>query len=249
MKRNKQLLLGAVFAALSTTSLSTIASYKEANIQKLTNSASAVFQGEVLDIQYKDSVEGIPHTFVTYQVEEDIAGNNAGRKVTLRFIGGVKKISDTHFETLEVSHVPEFNVGSKDIVFIDAKNDGQCPLVSCSSGLFRLKDQKVFDHSGRALKLGQTIDQQPMIEALGETKNMTAINRSAKVKAKVDSLSMNQFKRLVSSQVRGKKLMPVESADISAKFKAAAIGDMASPKVPRRSSKAQQEKLIEQDVQ
>lgn len=249
MKRNKQFLLGAVFAAISTASLSTVASFKEASLKKLTANASAVFQGEVLDIQYQDSVEGIPHTFVTYQVEKDLVGSNVGRKVTLRFIGGVKKISDTHFETLEVSNVPEFEVGAKNIIFIDANNDGQCPLVNCSSGLFRVKDQQVFDHSGRALKLLESTGKQPVIEALGEDYSISGRTKPVAAKRKVNSLSIAKFKQLVSGQAHDKKLKQVESVDIAEKFKAAVIGDMTSPKVPRRDKSAQQQKIIEQDVQ
>ncbi|WP_223670024.1 hypothetical protein [Kangiella shandongensis] len=244
MKRNKQLWLAAAFAGLSATSLSTIASINDStDLANISKQASAAFQGEVVGIDYKDSVEGIPHTFVTYRIEDDFGSGNAGREVTLRFIGGVKKISEKHYKTLEVSNVPEFVKGSRDIVFLSQKDDGQCPLVQCSNGLFRVKNDQVFDHTGKALAVGKGKQPQPMVEAVGESQSQAR----KPVRQPKQSMSLKAFKRKVVTLMKGKSAKTLRSADMSQDFHAAAMMAMPAPKLPPRAKK--EKTIIEQDVQ
>lgn len=244
MKRNKQLWLAAAFAGLSATSLSTIASINDTtDLASISKQASAAFQGEVVSIAYKDSVEGIPHTFVTYRIEDDFGSGNAGREVTLRFIGGVKKISERHYETLEVSNVPEFVKGSRDIVFLSQKDDGQCPLVQCSNGLFRVKNDQVFDHTGKALAVGKGKQPQAMVEAVGEDSSRApqAAGQSKQ------SVALQAFKRKVAALMKGKSSKDLRSADMSQDFNAASMVAMPAPQLPPQAKT--QKAMIEQDVQ
>lgn len=62
--------------------------------EDLLNNADLVFAGKVIDIQYKDSADGIPFTFVTYQIDDLIAVRPDSDKVTLHFMGGRQQKGD-----------------------------------------------------------------------------------------------------------------------------------------------------------
>lgn len=146
--------LTTIAAAISLSLIS--ANYAKADIQvdKLLSQSDLVFQGEIVNIQYKDSKEGLPHTFVTYQVNELITGSLSDQKVTLRFIGGEqKKGKMTRF--LSVSEVPTFENGESDILFVSKNNQVMCPLVACSQGRFRDINGLVASESGRAITRGE----------------------------------------------------------------------------------------------
>lgn len=134
------------------------------NVDSMLQNADMVIQGKIVDIQYKDSDEGLPHTFVTYQIDNLIAGNNSAKEVTLRFIGGEQREGDV-VRHLSVSEVPEFNKGESDVLFIRKNNTVICPLVKCSQGRFRdlnglvtnSKGQPVLLNSQSKLELGKEI--------------------------------------------------------------------------------------------
>lgn len=150
-------------AALSIAALSQHGIAKsDINVDRLLENSDLVVQGEVVDIQYKDSKEGLPHTFVTYQVNEMISGRSQNDTITLRFIGGEQRQGDT-VRYLTVSEVPTFEKGESDILFVTKNNSAICPLVSCSQGRFRNLNGLVTSEDGRpvvqsndkGLRLGQ----------------------------------------------------------------------------------------------
>ncbi|MCW8876575.1 MAG: hypothetical protein OQK04_02070 [Kangiellaceae bacterium] len=123
------------------------------NVDNLLKKSDLVMQGEVIDIQYKDSKEGLPHTFVTYQVNEMISGSSKSDTVTLRFIGGEQRQGEkTRY--LTVSEVPTFEKGESDILFVTKNNSAICPLVSCSQGRFRNLNGLVTSEDGQPLLQG-----------------------------------------------------------------------------------------------
>lgn len=114
--------------------------------------SSFVFLGKVIDVQYRNSRKGIPHTFVTFNIEKSLKGNYQDTTVTLRFIGGVKKVGKNRYEQLEVSHVPTFEKGDLDFVFAGKNGQSMCPLVGCSDGRYRMTKQGfVAANNGRQL--------------------------------------------------------------------------------------------------
>ena len=57
-------------------------------LKELANEANFIFKGKLVDISNGLSVEEIPYTFVTYNVDEVIAGNYEESTITLKFVGG-----------------------------------------------------------------------------------------------------------------------------------------------------------------
>jgi len=114
------------------------------------------FYGRVKNIDYKLSKEGIPHTFVSYEVFEKIRGGvkspSNGREsnqesITLRFVGGPKE----NGTFLDVSSVPHFNVGDKDILMVKENGSSGCPLVLCQNTRFRVTDKGIYSANGTPL--------------------------------------------------------------------------------------------------
>jgi hypothetical protein len=146
----------ALFAALSAqTSLQALAapaptSTTTVETEKLLSQADLVFAGKVVDVQYKDSTDAIPFTFVTYEIGDTIAGRADGSQITLRFIGGRQQKGEvTRF--LKVSELPEFRVGDSDVVFARKNGTSVCPLVSCADGRFRNRDGVLVNNDGFAV--------------------------------------------------------------------------------------------------
>jgi hypothetical protein len=73
-------------------------------------------------------------TTVTLQVEQAVKGA-ALRTLEVEVLGG--SIGD---ETLRVSHVPEFKVGDRDVVFLSGEPHAVSPLVGSDQGRFRVVD-------------------------------------------------------------------------------------------------------------
>lgn len=112
-----------------------------------------VFVGTVTDVSYAPSLEhrngqGIPHTFVTYEIEEVLHGDASNKHVTLRFIGGRGK--EASF--LAVSDMPMFDKGDRDVLMVSANGTSGCPLVGCTDGRLRLINDLVFSEEGQAIE-------------------------------------------------------------------------------------------------
>ena len=101
--------------------------------------SDAIFLGTVLDIQYrvssptKNSPNGVPHTFVTYQIKKLIRGR-ADRQLTLRFAGG----PDLAGSFMIQNNVPAITRGDTDVLFVKGGELDDCPLVGCIDGRFRV---------------------------------------------------------------------------------------------------------------
>lgn len=254
MKQNhlstkKYVMLGSVISALTFASLPTMAStYDSKGIESLAKEAQNIVQGKVMKIDYKDSVEGIPHTFVTYQIEDDLQGLQKGRQVTLRFIGGIKKISDTQYDVLEVSNVPEFNLGEENILMIAEKDDGQCPLVRCSEGFFKVKSGEVFTESGRPVQIGKSAERVQGPVALDDAEGEIA-GKKMPAQAQAKGASVQQFKKAVQPMMKGKPAKEIVSANIAQKFSAAIPEAMPAPALPARAKQSAQDIIDDVDHQ
>lgn len=125
---------------------------EETPLSALSADADLVFQGTVSDIQYATSVEGIPHTFVTYRVEDVLKGAYRASTLTLRFIGGVK-VEGNVLRKLSVSHAPTFVAGQQDLLMVKGNAQSQCPLVRCAQGRFRFQQGVVTNEEGTPLAI------------------------------------------------------------------------------------------------
>jgi hypothetical protein len=116
--------------------------------------ADFVFRGTVSDVQYRlsDAASNgdvrLPHTFVTFTIDETLKGASAQKTVTLRFMGGPDQ---ERGKFLSVSNVPMFTAGDQDILFVSKNGQALCPLVRCAEGRFRLAGDRLYSHDGRAV--------------------------------------------------------------------------------------------------
>lgn len=144
----------AVQSALTATSVSAAVATPEKTTSIVTRDllaqADLVFSGKVVSVEYKDSADGLPHTFVTYDVDQVISGRPDGSQVTLRFLGGRQQKGEV-VRYLEVSETPEFQVGDTDVLFASKNNSSICPLAKCTSGRFRNQGGVLTSDDGRAI--------------------------------------------------------------------------------------------------
>ncbi len=113
-----------------------------------------VFVGSVASVEYRQSgkdgdAQRVPHTFVTYNVEDVLHGDAASKQVTLRFVGG--RGEKARF--LSVSGQPMFDQGDRDLLMVADNGTSGCPLVDCSNGRYRFIQGKVFSEAGQAIEL------------------------------------------------------------------------------------------------
>ena len=112
-----------------------------------------VFVGSVVDVSYASAAapgapDGVPHTFVTYDVERVVHGAADAKQITLRFLGGRGK--EASFTT--VSGVPMFDLKDRDVLMVANNGDSGCPLVNCSDGRYRLIEGMVFSEEGQGIE-------------------------------------------------------------------------------------------------
>lgn len=105
----------------------------------LARSARLVFHGTVTAVEHRnaDVVKPgdvpLPHTFVTFQVEQVLKGAT-GSSLTLRFQGG----PDGQGRTLQVSGVPTFAVGERALLYVGDTDAPICPIVGFEQGAVHL---------------------------------------------------------------------------------------------------------------
>ncbi len=143
MKKFSQWFVIAAAIILQATIFSNMAAAQDVSLrlqtEKLLTESDLVFFGKVIDVQFKDSVDAIPFTFVTYQISDVIAGRPDGDLVTLRFMGGRQQKGEV-VRYLTVSESPEFHTGDTDVLFVRKNGLAICPLVDCTGGRFRTRD-------------------------------------------------------------------------------------------------------------
>lgn len=125
--------------------------------------AALIAYGQVVDIQYRTSVptraqpKGVPHTFVTYQIQEVLRGESPATRLTLRIPGGADGQGGAFMETT----APVFALGQTDVLFVKGGAISDCQLVDCVEGRFRVFENQVFNGWGvpvveahKALRIG-----------------------------------------------------------------------------------------------
>jgi hypothetical protein len=115
--------------------------------------AHVAFVGEAVSIAHRDVVlpelGAVPHTFVTYRVDDPVKGATTGEQVTLRFLGGP---AEDGVRTLSVSEIPEFEVGERDLLFVREDNGRHaCPLIDCRSGRLKVEGDQILAPTGHLL--------------------------------------------------------------------------------------------------
>ena len=118
-------------------------------LRELMAQSAAVAYGKVVDIQYRNSEptreepQGVPHTFVTYEIGKVLRGYLPGR-ITLRVPGGADGSGGAH----SVTTSPTFARGEADVLFIPGGEPGDCQLVNCVEGRFRVFEDRIYSGFG-----------------------------------------------------------------------------------------------------
>lgn len=122
--------------------------YRESETVPLLNAAG----GPLLDDNGNPEIQdgsGLPHTFVTYHVERVYMGKGP-TDFTIRLVGGVAdkpyeeidpttgQVVDSGPKVAEVSTMPLFDIGDRDILFVHHNGVAECPLAGCENGRMRL---------------------------------------------------------------------------------------------------------------
>ena len=106
------------------------------SFDELVGQAEVIFQGTVTNVQSQWTGEGGDRhivTYVTLKVEEAMKGD-PGASYTVRMFGGT--VDGT---TMEVSDTPKFQVGDRDILFVEHNGTQFVPLVGIMHGRFHVK--------------------------------------------------------------------------------------------------------------
>ncbi len=142
------------------------------DVGDMADQADVVIQGTVIDINYRDSEAvknqaAIPHTFVTFSIEDVLSGDVSGETLTLRFMGGPTKNGGAMMN----NQVPKFDIGDQDILFVRDNGVAECPLVECANGRFRVVDDRMFNEYGQ-----QIVQDNKEKLALGRTEKRDEFN-------------------------------------------------------------------------
>jgi hypothetical protein len=108
----------------------------------LVNEAEIIFQGTVTSVHPQWIGEGAQRhivSYVTFKVAESLKGN-PGREITLRMFGGT-----VDGQTMKASDAPTFNVGDRDVLFVEHNGTQFIPLVGIMHGRYRVQK----DENGR----------------------------------------------------------------------------------------------------
>ena len=153
---------------------------------ELVDEADAIFQGSVTSVKSEWVGEGSQRhimTYVTFKVDQTIKGD-VGASYTLRMLGGT-----VDGETMAVSDAPKFEVGNKDILFVQNNGTQFIPLVGIMHGRFHVRT----DRAGREVV---TKENDEPIKSLDRVGAETAAEQNKPV------MTAEQFKAAVADRLR-----------------------------------------------
>ena len=157
--------------------------------QQLVQQAEFIFQGTVTDVRSVWEGEGAQRhieTYVTFQVGDAIKGNAVGA-YTIQMLGGT--VSD---DTFVITDAPKFQVGNRDILFVEHNGQQFVPLVGIMYGRFRVQHD---DQTGSDIVLNN--EGEPL-------RDPTQLGRDEKAATAADAgaaISSEQFKSAIKNQL------------------------------------------------
>ena len=128
-------------------------------------------------------------TKVTMEVEQTLKGS-APRTLVVEVLGGT--IGD---QTLHVSHVPEFKVGDRDVLFLNGALHAASPVVGSDQGRFRVMNEAATG-TARVLSAGFA----PLVSAAKI--GATAETAGGPARSMAEAFSLTDFVTLVRDRVR-----------------------------------------------
>src|SRR5262249_52532347 len=95
--------------------------------------AEQIVVGTVTDVRQADDASGAPSTLVTFS-DLTVLKGDVGEELTLRLYGG-----SSGGMTVQLSDMPAFNPGERDVLFVAGNNRDLCPLVGVWQGRFHVR--------------------------------------------------------------------------------------------------------------
>jgi hypothetical protein len=167
---------------------------------ELVAEADGIYRGRVTSIQARrvplpEGDGSVIKTFVTFAVERALKGAEQ-TQLTLEFLGGT--VGD---ETITVTGMPKFNVGAREIVFVQKNGVQFCPLVAVMHGRYRvLRDEATArEHIARdnGLPLTDVSDVQlPITNLPGPVRAASGVSDPAR------GLTPDAFEASITSEVQ-----------------------------------------------
>lgn len=115
-------------------------------LSSLVRSSPLVFLGRLRAQTAEKDAKGLIVTRNEFDVERVIAGASTDKAITLRVLGGT-----VDGETMSMSHMPEFSVDRRYIVFTDPRRTTYDPVTGDRLGVFVVVGDGVYTYDGRAL--------------------------------------------------------------------------------------------------
>ncbi|HEX4638951.1 MAG TPA: hypothetical protein VH170_05635 [Chthoniobacterales bacterium] len=175
------LLLAAMLASANATTV------VPPTFDQLVQQAELVFQGTVTDVKSVwEGQGGQRHiaTYVTFQIGDNVKGD-AGTSYTIRMLGG--KVGD---DSLVVEGAPKFQVGDREILFVEHNYDQFVPLVGIDNGRFHVQRD---EESGRDI----------IVNDEGEpVKDVAKLGREEQSASATEAISPEQLKSAVKDQLK-----------------------------------------------
>jgi hypothetical protein len=153
---------------------------------ELVSQAQVIFQSTVTDVRSEWAGAGTQRhivTYVTFRVEEGFKGN-AGATYSIRLLGGT-----VDGQTMEVTDTPKFNVGDRDILFVENNGSQFVPLVGISHGRFRIQREQT---TGRDVVM--TNEQKPLSD-------VSQLGRDEHAATAGGPLSIDEFKGAIRTKL------------------------------------------------
>lgn len=174
-------LISLVFSAVTATTVI------PPTFEQLVGQAELIFQGTVTDARSVWEGEGGQRhieTYVTFQIEDNLKGD-AGSSYTIRMLGGT--VGD---ETMEVTDTPHFQVGDRDILFVEHNYDQFVPLVGIQHGRMHLQHDEATGHDIVVNSEGEPV------------KNLMKLGREEESVTAADAITPEQLKSAVKDQLK-----------------------------------------------
>src|SRR5215470_4953837 len=163
--------------------------------EQLVQQAELIFQGTVTDVKSVWEGQGAQRhidTYVTFQVADSVKGN-AGSSYTIRMLGGT-----VGEETMMVTDTPKFNVGDREILFVEHNFDQFVPLVGISHGRFHVQSDR---ETGRDI----------VVNSEGEpVRDLTKLGREEESVSAANAISPDQLKAAVKDQLAAQAGHPAQ---------------------------------------
>ena len=193
MKKTSLLVLASALAFSAPAKATTVIA---PSFDELVARADTILQGTVTDVKPQWTGEGAQRhivSYVTFKVEEALKGQ-PGANYTIRMFGG-----EIDGEGMAIADAPQFNVGDKEIVFIENNGSQVIPLVGMMHGRFHIRQNQ----AGQDIVTNNEGEPVKNVSRLGH--ESAAVNSTTE-----PDLTADDFKAAVKKQLEGTSDRPAK---------------------------------------